>query len=82
MALLTESSHQPCPACAMVQARALCGAYNLRCVLCCARLVVSARPNRAAQQAFLYCITRRKENPSQAAVLAAIKKFDAARSGP
>jgi hypothetical protein len=56
-----------------VQARALCGAYNLRCVRCCARLVMSARPNRKAQEAMLLCITRRPENPQQSDILKAIK---------
>jgi hypothetical protein len=73
MALLTESTPQPCHACALVQTRALCGAYNLRCVRCCARLVMSARPNRKAQEAMLLCITRRKENPQQSDILKAIK---------
>ncbi len=62
-----------CPACHATQARPHCGAYNLRCVACCARLVVSARPLRHAQEGLLACITRHPENPSKADVLNAIK---------
>lgn len=62
-----------CPACHATQARPHCGAYNLRCVVCCARLVVSARPLRHAQEGLLACITRHPENPSKADVLSAIK---------
>ena len=75
MALLTQSNTQPCAACSIVKARALCGAYNLRCVRCCARLVMSARPNRKAQEAMLACITRRPENPNQTDIMKAIKDY-------
>jgi hypothetical protein len=82
MALLMLSTTQPCPACTLIQTRALCGAYNLRCVRCCARLVMSARPNRKAQEGMLACITRRPENPAQAEILQAIKEADGAAPPP
>ena len=63
----------PCQACELTQHRPQCGAYNLRCVHCCARLVMAARPNRKAQEAMLLCITRRPENPTQPDILKAIK---------
>lgn len=66
-----------CKACADRQARPHCGAYNMRCVVCCAALIISARPNRDAQEAFFACITRRRENPNQAAIIAAIRQADA-----
>lgn len=62
-----------CRACQATQARPHCGAYNMRCVKCCARLVVSARPNRNAQEAMLACITRRPSNPTKPEVIQAIK---------
>ena len=65
-----------CSACTARQARPHCGAYYLRCVACCAALIISARPNRDAQEAFFACITRRRENPSKEAIIAAIKQAD------
>ena len=53
------------------------GGYNTRCARCCARLVRSARPVKAMQEAMLYAIALRPENPTKAAVLAALKAMDA-----
>lgn len=72
----------PCAACTLTQQRPHCGAYNFRCTACCARLVISARPNRKAQQAFLHAIARRKENPRQPDILAAIQAHDVASAKP
>ena len=69
-----------CSACTQRAQRRWCGAYQMRCVVCCAALVISARPHRPAQQALLACITRRPENPKQAEVLAAIQQADAAHA--
>ena len=69
-----------CAACAQRAVRRWCGAYHFRCVVCCAALVISARPNRAAQQGMLACITRRPENPRQPEIVATIKQQDGARA--
>lgn len=52
------------------------GGYAMACVLCCARLVRSARPLRHAQEAHLQCIAMRPNRPSKDDVLAAIKAMD------
>lgn len=52
------------------------GAYHLACVRCCARLVRSARPLRAAQEAMLAAIAMRPGRPSRQQVLAAIHQLD------
>jgi|GEM_PF-4528635 len=49
----------------------------MTCVQCCARLLVSARPLRRAQQAMLAAIARHQGAPSKAAILQAIKSLDA-----
>lgn len=53
------------------------GGYSMRCARCCARLVRSARPAREQQEAMLYAVALRKENPKKPAILAALKAMDA-----
>lgn len=52
------------------------GAYHLACVRCCARLVRSARPLRAAQEAMLAAIAMRPGRPSRQQVLDALRQID------
>lgn len=55
----------------------------MTCVQCCARLLVSARPLKHAQQAMLAAIARHQGAPSKATILQAIKDLDAQPSrGP
>lgn len=62
-----------CAACASVQSGRLGGRYDFRCVQCCARLVISARPLKHAQWAMLAAIARTPGAPSRQAVLDAVK---------
>ena len=68
-----------CTDCQQAQARPHWGGYSTRCARCCARLVRLARPVREQQEAMLYAIALRPENPSKSAVLAALKAMDAER---
>lgn len=53
------------------------GGYTMSCCHCCAQLVRSARPLRAAQEAMLCCIARHPDAPTRADVLQALKALDA-----
>lgn len=50
------------------------GAYNIKCVNCCARLVISARPSKTQQEDMLAVIERHKGCPSRADILEIVKK--------
>lgn len=54
----------------------------MTCVACCARLLVSARPLKHAQQAMLAAIARHQGAPSKASILQAIKHQDEQARGP
>lgn len=61
---------QPCDLCNDSQtAGRPSGVFNLLCLGCCARLVLSARPLRRAQEAMLASIARMPGAPSRAQVL-------------
>lgn len=66
----------PCPCCIAFATNPLCGSYLMSCVLCCARLVRSARPLRSHQEGMLAVIQRRPGRPNKAAVLLALKALD------
>lgn len=66
-----------CDNCHQAASRALWGGYSLTCARCCARLVVSARPLRHAQEGFFALFARRPENPSKDAIIAAIQAMAA-----
>ena len=61
------------------------GRYNIMCLDCCARLVLSTRPDRAKAEAMLHVISiyrdrpagarRTKRAPSRKRVLARVKKI-------
>ena len=69
-------SATPCPWCERARAVGRCGRYNLHCVMCCARLVKSARPFKPAQEAMLAVIQRQPGRPTKAQVLAALRELD------
>lgn len=71
-----------CEACASVQSGRPGGRYDFRCVDCCARLVRSARPLKAAQLAMLAAIERTPGAPSRDLLLGAVKRIDATPSPP
>lgn len=47
--------------------------YDLKCLDCCARLVLSARPSKAQAGAMLAVIERMPGSPARAEVLGAVK---------
>ena len=67
----------PCGHCGRAAKGQRTGRYHLHCVGCCARLVRSCRPWRAAQEAMLAIIARQPGRPSVADVVAQIKALDA-----
>lgn len=48
----------PCQACASFTANRASGAYSLRCLHCCARLIKSARPLRRLQEGHIAALKR------------------------
>ena len=75
-------SGEPCQWCERARAAGRCGRYHLSCVTCCARLVRSCRPWKAAQEAMLAVIARQPGRPSKAQVLAALRELDAQADVP
>ncbi len=61
-----------CPACESSRQRATSGAYNFRCVHCCARLVLSAHPNKRQASVMLAAIARFRDAPGRDEVLACV----------
>lgn len=62
-----------CTPCATAASRPHSGLYDLRCVACCARLVLAARPDNRMAGVALDAIARVPGAPSRVAVLAAVK---------
>ena len=52
------------------------GLYRMQCLSCCVRLVVSARPSRAHQEAMLAAIARYLDAPSKNEIINGVKKWD------
>lgn len=72
-----------CPDCTTSATNPVHGVYDLECVMCCARLVVSARPHKRAQESMLETIRRVKGSPSRQAIMDCIKlNFSAAQQKP
>ena len=67
----------PCPWCERFRAVGRCGRYHLSCVGCCARLLRSCRPWKAAQEAMFAVIARQPGRPTKDAVIAQIRAMDA-----
>ena len=67
----------PCTHCKTSNSNPHWGGYNTRCAHCCARLILSARPIKAMQDAMFAAINMRAENPTREAVLLALKDLDA-----
>lgn len=63
-----------CQCCSLHQARPLSGAYSLRCVECCSRLVLSAHPSKHLAAGHLAAIERFKGNPGREKVLESVRR--------
>lgn len=67
-----------CQHCEQSAARPVWGGYDTRCAHCCARLILSARPMKHAQEAMFAAMDmRRPDTPSKEAVLLALRELDA-----
>ena len=62
-----------CPACEFSKRRPFSGAYNLGCVQCCARLVISAHPSKSHATSMLVAINRFPGSPGREKVLACVR---------
>jgi len=60
-----------CPYCTAPQPS---GLGSFACLQCCARLVLSARPNKVAAQAMLAAIARHPDAPGRAEILACARR--------
>ncbi len=63
-----------CPDCTTSSTNPTHGVYNLECVMCCSRLVVSLRPSKLHQESMLEVIRRVKGSPSRQAILDCISQ--------
>lgn len=63
-----------CTQCTTAASRQHSGLYDLRCVACCARLVLAARPDKLMAGVALDAIARFPGAPSRAAVLAVVNE--------
>lgn len=62
-----------CHACEATAARPHCGAYQLTCLPCCTRLVLSAHPAQHQMQGMLAAIERQPGAPKREDVLVAVE---------
>lgn len=63
-----------CKHCESSKKQPLHGVYDLKsCLTCCARLVLSARPEKRFQEAMLAAIAMQKGAPNRAQILEHIK---------
>lgn len=63
-----------CEQCELSKQRPLSGVYSLKCVECCARLVLTAHPDKRQAQAMLAAIERFRGNPGRAKVLECVRQ--------
>lgn len=63
-----------CPCCALHHSRPHSGAYSLKCVECCSRLVLSAHPLKHLAAGHLEAINRFKGNPGREKVLESVRQ--------
>ena len=62
-----------CPHCESSKKQPWHGVYNLKCIACCARLVISARPSKPLQEGHLAAIARQTGSPSRQDILDHLK---------
>jgi len=62
-----------CPACTQTAHRPHCGAYQMQCLECCTRLVLSAHPSKPLAAVMLAAIERFPANPGRARVLESVR---------
>ena len=62
-----------CPHCTKAATTGRCITYQIHCVGCCARLVMSARPLRTVQEGHLAAIGRHDNAPTREQILQHIR---------
>lgn len=63
-----------CPQCESSRQRPNSGAYSFKCVECCCRLVLSARPDKRQAAAMLAAIERFPGNPGRERILESVRQ--------
>lgn len=63
-----------CQACESSEQRPHCGLYQFQCLECCARLVLSAHPDKRQASAMLAAIARFKDAPGRDAILECVRQ--------
>lgn len=63
-----------CPACESAAKKPLSGIYQFTCVQCCARLVLTAHPNKRQASALLAAILRFNQAPGRAEILECVRQ--------
>lgn len=64
-----------CPHCQSYEQRPHYGGYQLRCLECCARLVLSAHPSKLHAMAMLAAIARFRDSPGREEILACVRQM-------
>lgn len=62
-----------CEQCVAAQSNPTWGGYRMTCLACCARLVLSAHPDRMQAEALLAACTMRPGRPERKAILTLVK---------
>lgn len=63
-----------CPQCESSKQLPHSGAYSFKCVECCSRLVLSARPDKRQAAAMLAAIERFPGNPGRERILESVRQ--------
>lgn len=63
-----------CPQCESSKQLPHSGAYSFKCVECCSRLVLSARPDKRQAAAMLAAIERFSDNPGRERILESVRQ--------
>lgn len=63
-----------CKSCEAYGKNPLSGQYHFSCLECCTRLVLSARPNKAAAAGMLAAIDRFPQNPGRERILECVRQ--------
>lgn len=72
----------PCKDCWRATLTPHWGGFNMACIGCCARLVLSCSPDKQQAEAMLGAITMRPGRPTRKEVLAAVRERKASPPAP
>lgn len=64
-----------CPHCESSKQQRFYGGYQVRCLPCCARLVLSTHPNKVHAMAMLAVIARYRDSPGREEILACVRQM-------